>query len=267
MASSLPPGWAAMPPPEPKDLILHINDTFHRFLDDYHECVEHEVGYAFIVDGGRQCLLLAVLNEDQYPDEAVQPGQSVALRDEDGDSGLRYEIIGAIEHTEIIMFCDDQRLKTFFSKTGRKFLKDVRVQDLVYERMVEEMFENLKVVQADAKQARREKKERQKEAREASTAASTITSTTDQFSIDFEAADRKREKRRRKAQNQKTHRAKRAEELRKQQRDQRKNMREIQKTLEEDGMEGEFVDPSSGEGQKRIQEAMAKGARIYTVPH
>ena len=43
-------------------------------------------------------------------------------------------------------------------------------------------------------------------------------------------------------------------------------MKEIQKSLDEQGLEGELVDPNTEEGQTRIEEAVANGARLCTVP-
>lgn len=162
MAVNLPPGWTAIPRPQPKELITRINNTFHDFLDSSTKHVKYEVEYAFIADGGYRRLLLVVLNEDQFP-EQVEKGQTITLRDDASDGVVRYEIIGTINDAEIVMTCDDERFKTFFDNTGRKFVKDVVVQDLVGERVLEGLYGDVKAVQEERAEAKREKRERQKE--------------------------------------------------------------------------------------------------------
>lgn len=107
--------------------------------------------------------MLVVLNEDQFPVEGVSACQNVTLRNDSADSGIEYEIIGTVKDAELVIICDDERLKSFFSKTGRKFLEEVRVQDLVSERVVQRVFGEYKVVEEDVRQAKRKKRERQKE--------------------------------------------------------------------------------------------------------
>lgn len=111
-------------------------DTFERFRLDYPNIEGHSMDYGLIADLGKHYrgFYIAVFGQEEFHPEYEE---MKTLSCEGGP----YDIVGTIVGGQVNFSCSEDKLKTFFTSTGKAMLLPARVNDFIKARKLDALSE------------------------------------------------------------------------------------------------------------------------------